>query len=110
MQAELPTNTRQTIQQQGGLSSDTRAMMLFEANKKTALVAYILWFFLGLLGGHNFYLKRTGVAVAQLILTLTIVGMLITVVWVLVDASLRPGGGKNKTTPPAAQRGGERRR
>ena len=40
--------------------------MLFEANKKTALVAYILWFFLGLFGGHNFYLKRTGVAVAQL--------------------------------------------
>jgi hypothetical protein len=76
MTAELPTGTRQTIQQQGGLSSDTRAMMLFEANKKTALVAYILWFFLGLFGGHNFYLKRTGVAVAQLILTLTIVGML----------------------------------
>src|SRR5258708_25116138 len=76
MQAELPPGTRQTIQQHGGLSSDTRAMMLFEANKKTALVAYILWFFLGLFGGHNFYLKRTGVAVAQLILTLTIVGML----------------------------------
>ena len=54
MQAELPPGTRQTIQQQGGLSSDTRAMMLFEANKKTALVAYILWFFLGLFGGHNF--------------------------------------------------------
>jgi hypothetical protein len=50
MTAELPTGTRQTIQQQGGLSSDTRAMMLFEANKKTALVAYILWFFLGLFG------------------------------------------------------------
>ncbi len=49
MTAELPTGTRQTIQQQGGLSSDARAMMLFEANKKTALVAYILWFFLGLL-------------------------------------------------------------
>ena len=90
MQAELPSGTRQTIQQQGGLSSDTRAMMLFEANKKTALVAYILWFFLGLLGGHNFYLKRTGVAVAQLILTLTIVGMSITVVWVLVSEFLIP--------------------
>ena len=38
------------------------ALMLFEANKKTALVAYILWFFLRLFGGHNFYLKRTGVA------------------------------------------------
>jgi hypothetical protein len=38
MQAELPPGTRQTIAQQGGLSSDTRALMLFEANKKTALV------------------------------------------------------------------------
>ena len=48
MQAELPPGTRQTMQQQGGLSNDTRALMLFEANKKPALVAYILWFFLGL--------------------------------------------------------------
>jgi hypothetical protein len=36
MQAELPPGTRQTIAQHGGLSSDTRALMLFEANKKTA--------------------------------------------------------------------------
>src|SRR5205814_9595172 len=96
MQAELPPGTRQTIQQQGGLSNDTRALMLFEANKKTALVAYILWFFLGLFGGHNFYLKRTGVAVAQLILSLTVVGILITIVWVLVDAFLIPGWVKNQ--------------
>jgi hypothetical protein len=34
MQAELPPGTRQTIQRHGGLSSDTRAMMLFEANNK----------------------------------------------------------------------------
>jgi TM2 domain-containing membrane protein YozV len=105
MTAELPTGTRQTIQQQGGLSSDTRAMMLFEANKKTALVAYILWFFLGLFGGHNFYLKRTGVAVAQLILTLTIVGMVVTVIWVLVDAFLIPGWVRNQNNLLAAQLG-----
>ena len=96
MQAELPPGTRQTIAQHGGLSSDTRALMLFEANKKTALVAYILWFFLGLFGAHNFYLKRTGVAVAQLILSLTIVGMLITFFWVLVDAFLIPGWVRNQ--------------
>ena len=90
MPAELPPGTRQTIQQQGGLSSDTRALMLFEANKKTALVAYILWFFLGLFGGHNFYLKRTGVAVAQLILTLTVVGALITVVLGIIEELQKP--------------------
>ena len=105
MQAELPPGTRQAIQQQGGLSSDTRAMMLFEANKKTALVAYILWFFLGLLGGHNFYLGRIGVAVAQLILTITVIGMVITIFWVLVDAFLIPGWVRNQNNMLALQLG-----
>jgi TM2 domain-containing membrane protein YozV len=90
---------------EGGLSRDARAMMLFEANKKTALTAYILWFFLGLLGGHNFYLGRTGVAVAQLILTLTVVGMAITVFWVLVDAFLIPGWVRNQNNMLALQLG-----
>ena len=105
MQAELPPGTRQTIAQHSGLSNDTRALMLFEANKKTALVAYILWFFLGLFGAHNFYLKRTGVAVAQLILSLTIVGLLITVIWVLVDAFLIPGWVRNQNNLLLAQLG-----
>lgn len=91
MQSELPAGMRPATAQTVGLSNDARAMMLFEANKKTAVVAYLLWFFLGLLGGHNFYLKRTGVAIAQLILTITVVGMVISVVWVLVDAFLIPG-------------------
>ena len=56
---ELPPNMRQTIEQQGGLSKDTRALMLYEANSRSVLVAYLLWFFLGLFGAHNFYLKRT---------------------------------------------------
>jgi hypothetical protein len=34
MQAELPPGTRQTIAQHGGLSSDTRALMLFEATTR----------------------------------------------------------------------------
>jgi TM2 domain-containing membrane protein YozV len=77
---------------------------LFEANKKTAVVAYLLRFFLGLFGGHNFYLKRTGVAVAQLILTLTVVGML-TIVWAFVDAFLIPGWVRNQNNLLAAQLG-----
>ena len=105
MAGELPIGMRHTIQQQGGLSSDTRALMLFEANKKTAVVAYLLWFFLGLLGGHNFYLKRTGVAVAQLILSLTMVGLVITIVWVFVDAFLIPGWVRNQNNLLAAQLG-----
>jgi TM2 domain-containing membrane protein YozV len=74
-----------------GLGSDTRAMMMFEANKKDICAAYALWFFLGYFGAHNFYLKRTGVAVAQLVLTLTIVGLVINVFWHFVDAFLIPG-------------------
>lgn len=78
-----------------------RALMLYEANKKSAVVAYLLWFFLGGLGGHRFYTKRTGSAVAILLLTisgavLSVVGvgfiMLAVVgIWVLVDAFLIPG-------------------
>jgi len=105
MTNELPVGMRHAIQQQGGLSNDTRALMLFEANKKTALIAYVLWFFLGLFGGHNFYLRRTGVAVAQLILSLTLIGMLVTMVWVLVDAFLIPGWVRNENNLLAAQLG-----
>ncbi len=103
MAAELPPAT--TAQPHGGLSNDARAMMLFEANKKTALVAYLLWFFVGLLGGHNFYLKRTGVAVTQLILSLTLVGILITIVWVVVDAFLIPGWVRDQNNLLAKQLG-----
>lgn len=103
--SELPINTRQEVQQKGGLSNDTRALMLFEANKKTALVAYLLWFFVGIFGGHNFYLKRTGVAVTQLILTITIIGLLVSAVWVLVDAFLIPGWVRNQNNLLAAQLG-----
>src|SRR5262249_8489844 len=65
LMSDLPPGMRRQINESGGLSNDTRVLMLYEANKKTALVAYILWFFLGLFGAHNFYLERTGVAVAQ---------------------------------------------
>lgn len=68
----------------------------YEANKKSAVVAYLLWFFLGGLGAHRFYLgdKRYGGVMLGLtllgILTLFIfVGALLILavaVWCLVDA------------------------
>jgi len=96
---------RRQVNQSGGLSNDTRVLMLYEANKKTALVAYILWFFLGLLGAHNFYLGRTGVAVTQLILSIIIIGLPITLIWVLVDAFLIPGWVTQQNNLLAAQLG-----
>jgi TM2 domain-containing membrane protein YozV len=103
--SERPPGMRQQIGQSGGLSHDTRVLLLFEANKKTALVAYLLWFFLGLLGGHNFYLGRTGVAVAQLILSLTVIGLLVTIVWAIVDAFLIPGWVRRQNNLLATQLG-----
>jgi TM2 domain-containing membrane protein YozV len=64
-----------------------------------------LWFFLGLLGAHNFYLKRTGVAVAQLILSITLVGAVVTLVWVIVDAFLIPGWVRRQNNLLAMQLG-----
>lgn len=103
--SELPPGMRQQIGRSGGLSNDTRVLLLYEANKKTALVAYLLWFFLGLFGGHNFYLGRTGVAVAQLILTLTLIGMVVTIVWAIVDAFLIPGWVRRQNNLLATQLG-----
>ena len=48
----------------GSVSGDARAMMLFEANRKSMAVSYILWIFVGVFGGHRFYNGRIGTAVA----------------------------------------------
>lgn len=103
--SDLPPTMRQQINQSGGLSNDARVLMLYEANKKTALVAYLLWFFLGLFGAHNFYLGRIGVAVTQLILSLILIGLAVTVVWVLVDAFLIPGWVRRQNNLLATQLG-----
>lgn len=82
------------------------SQLLFEANRKSVGVAYLLWFFLGGFGGHRFYAGKTGTAVAQLLLSLfgwgTIwamgLGLLFLIpwgIWVLVDAFLIPGWIRN---------------
>ena len=91
MSDERSIGIAQAVQQQGPLSTDTRTLLLYDANRKSAVIAYILWFFLGLFGAHNFYLGRKGVGIAQVLLTITLVGSVITVFWVLVDAFLIPG-------------------
>ena len=78
-----------------------QAMMRYDANKKSLLVSYLLWFFLGMFGAHRFYQGRTGSAVAQLLLFLLgaftwilFIGVFIVGavgIWVLVDAFLIPG-------------------
>lgn len=69
---------------------DARELMLLESEVKSQgknmAIAYVLWYFLGLLGGHRFYMGRNGSAIAQLVLTITLIGSIITFIWWIVDA------------------------
>ncbi len=58
------------------------------AAPKQKMIAFLLAFFLGPLGVHNFYLGKTGMGVAQLILTITVIGGLVSAPWALVQAIL----------------------
>ena len=82
--------------------ADPAAMMRYDANKRSAGIGYVLWFFFGWFGAHRFYFQRTGSAVAQLVLTIIsffllflwgigLFGFLVVGIWVLVDAFLIPG-------------------
>jgi hypothetical protein len=48
-------------------------------------VALLLAWFLGLFGAHRFYVRKTGSAITMLILSFTIVGLLVTGIWNLID-------------------------
>lgn len=84
-----------------GERSSARQQMMYDANRKSTGVAYLLWLFLGGFGAHRFYLGQTGTAAAQLVLwvlgwaTLIVgVGLVLLAIvgiWVLVDAFLIPG-------------------
>lgn len=56
-----------------------------------ATPAFLLCLFLGMLGAHRFYLGRKGSAIAQLLLTLTLVGAFISVPWAIIDLFLIGG-------------------
>lgn len=67
--------------------------MIYDANRKSAGVAFLLWFFVGGLGGHRFYLGRTGSAIAQLLLGLLgwlplFLGWIALGIWLIVDLFL----------------------
>jgi len=113
-QQQTPQQT-QPGSPQPGISSDTRAMMLYEANKKSIVVAYLLWLIFGGAGGHRFYAGKIGSAIAQLlllifgvILTFVLVGYVILsglYIWVLIDAFLIPGWIRKQNSLLAMQLG-----
>lgn len=63
------------------LTAEELAMVQMEVNskKKSAGVAYALWFFLGGFGGHRYYLGNIGMGIAM---TLTLGGLGI---WAFID-------------------------
>lgn len=52
-----------------------------------AAAAYLLWFFLGWVSAHRFYLGRPGTAILQILSYFIIIGF----VWWLIDVFLIPG-------------------
>jgi len=85
----------------GPLSADAMAMMRYDAAKKSTLVAYLLWFFVGFIGVHRFYLGATGSGIAMMVIFLLSIplvlvavgflGFLVLGIWWLVDGLLIPG-------------------
>lgn len=49
-------------------------------------VAYLLWFFLGWISAHRFYLGRPATAILQILSYFILIGF----IWLLIDAFLIP--------------------
>lgn len=79
-------------------ATDARAMMRYDAEKKSLLVAYLLWFFLGYGGVHRMYLGRWisglfmlftfGVSFLLTVVLVGYVGLAFIFLWWMVDALL----------------------
>jgi len=52
---------------------------------KSRSTAILLCLFLGGFGAHRFYTGKIGTAITQLLLTISIVGVIISGIWVFVD-------------------------
>lgn len=72
------------------MDSRTQEHLIFEAHRKSTGATYLLWFFLGFLGAHRFYLGHTRSAIVQLLMCLSIIGIIPLAFWWLIDAFLIP--------------------
>jgi TM2 domain-containing membrane protein YozV len=68
------------------MDSRTQQQLIFEAHRKSKGASYLLWFFLGFLVAHGFYLGRTGTGIAQLLVCLSVIGIIPLAFWWLIDA------------------------
>lgn len=89
-------------------TDQARRMMLYDVNRKSVGVAFLLWAFFGYVGGHRFYMGRSTSAVLMLVimvlsalLTLILIGWIgiaIVAIWLLVDAFRIPGWVRDHNT------------
>jgi len=80
---------------------DTTRMMRYDANKKSALLAYVIWFFLPACGVHRMYLGKMTSGLVMLVLhgvswllalvLIGYIGLAFVYLWWLIDALLIPG-------------------
>lgn len=54
-------------------------------SNKSRFVTFLLAFFLGMAGAHRFYVGKIASGIVQLLLTLSVVGMIVSGVWVFID-------------------------
>lgn len=52
---------------------------------KKILPAFLLCSFLGVFGAHRFYVGKIGSGIAMLLLTLSIIGLIVSSIWNFVD-------------------------
>ncbi|MEQ8398810.1 TM2 domain-containing protein [Thalassobaculum sp.] len=97
----------------GGRMDEAGRLMRFEANRKSTLIAYLLWFFLGYFGVHRFYLGyvTSGLILLALwvigtVLSIVYIGLVILAVpaiWWVVDLFLIPGLARDKNNQIIAE-------
>jgi TM2 domain-containing membrane protein YozV len=85
----------------GGVALDPQRMMMYETQKKSVGLAYVLLIFLGWFGAHRFYLGRTGSGIALIVLTglsfvgsfilIGLLGYFVVAAWLFVDLFLTAG-------------------
>ena len=66
-------------------NAQLKTLIQFESEKKSIAAAFVLAIQLGILGGHDYYLGDVGRGIFKLILTLTVIGLFFSIIWVIVD-------------------------
>ena len=86
---------------QRSTSDDMRALIHYQANAKSAGLAFVFWWFFGMFGAHRFYCGKNNSAVAQLLITIIsiplcllligFISLFANAIWVLIDVFLISG-------------------